>query len=485
MEITMTDILRITKLNEVNMRVDAESGIRMELSDKLTFEVPGAKFMPSVRNRVWDGKIRLLNAMTGELYVGLLPEVLEFAKARGYECIVDESLSKQEDFTLNKAEEFVKDLSLPFEPRDYQYNSFVHAVQNNRALVLSPTGSGKSFIIYLLVRYYAKKTLIIVPTTSLVSQLRKDFVAYGLNDKYIHTVTAGSEKGSDKPIVISTWQSIYKQPKKYFLQYDVVIGDECHLFKSKSLTSIMTKLLTCKYRFGFTGTLDGTLTNELVLQGLFGEKKMYTKTKKLIDEKRLAPFNIKCLVLKHKEEEAKDVINRNYQDEMDYLVSHDRRNSFITNLVLSLNGNSLLLFQYVEKHGKILNDLIKTSAPDREIYFIHGGVNTEEREYVRKRVSEKNDIIIIASYGVFSTGINAPNLHNIIFGSPSKSRIRNLQSIGRVLRVSEGKDQAVLYDIADDCKYKSKMNFTLKHFVERVRIYKDEEFRFKIYNIEI
>lgn len=271
----MSDVLRIIKLNEVNMRVDAEPSIRMELSDKLTFMVPGAKFMPAYRNRLWDGKIRLLNAMTGELYVGLLPEVLDFAKARGYECIVDESLSKQEDFTLDKAKKFVKDLSLPFEPRDYQYNSFVHAVQNNRALVLSPTGSGKSLIIYLLARYYAKKTLIIVPTTGLVSQLRKDFVTYGLNDKYIHTVTAGSEKGSTKPIVISTWQSIYKQSKKYFLQYDVVIGDECHQFKSKSLTSIMTKLLTCKHRFGFTGTLDGTQTHKLVLQGLFGEIKQF------------------------------------------------------------------------------------------------------------------------------------------------------------------------------------------------------------------
>lgn len=481
----MSDVLRIIKLNEVNMRVDAEPSIRMELSDKLTFMVPGAKFMPAYRNRLWDGKIRLLNAMTGELYVGLLPEVLDFAKARGYECIVDESLSKQEDFTLDKAKKFVKDLSLPFEPRDYQYNSFVHAVQNNRALVLSPTGSGKSLIIYLLARYYAKKTLIIVPTTGLVSQLRKDFVTYGLNDKYIHTVTAGSEKGSTKPIVISTWQSIYKQSKKYFLQYDVVIGDECHQFKSKSLTSIMTKLLTCKHRFGFTGTLDGTQTHKLVLQGLFGEIKQFKKTAELIEDKHLAPFRIKCLVLGHKEEERKNVVGRNYQDEMDYLVSHDRRNMFITNLVLSLSGNSLLLFQYVEKHGKILYDLIKQTAPDRDIYFLHGGVNAEEREHVRNEIEKRNNAVIIASYGVFSTGINAPNLHNIIFGSPSKSRIRNLQSIGRVLRVSKGKDKATLYDIADDCKYKSKTNFTLNHFIERIRIYKDEKFEYKVYNIDL
>ena len=319
----------------------------------------------------------------------------------------------------------------------------------------------------------------------MVSQLRKDFVTYGLHDKYIHTVTAGSEKGSDKPIVISTWQSIYKQPKKYFLQYDVVIGDECHQFKSKSLTSIMTKLLTCKHRFGFTGTLDGTQTHKLVLQGLFGEIKQFKKTAELIEDKHLAPFRIKCLVLGHKEEERKNVVGRNYQDEMDYLVSHDRRNMFITNLVLSLSGNSLLLFQYVEKHGKILYDLIQKTAPDRDIYFLHGGVNAEEREHVRNEIEKRNNAVIIASYGVFSTGINAPNLHNIIFGSPSKSRIRNLQSIGRVLRVSKGKDKATLYDIADDCKYKSKTNFTLNHFIERIRIYKDEKFEYKVYNIDL
>jgi superfamily II DNA or RNA helicase len=483
----MSDIIKCIKLNEVMMRVDTQPGIRMELSDKLTFMVPGAKFMPAFRNRLWDGKIRLLNAMTGELYIGLLSEVEKFAKARNYECVVDDALSSTENFSSHEAEQFIKDLKLPknFELRDYQIKSFVSSVRSHRSLVLSPTGSGKSLIIYFLLKYYSKKTLVIVPTTSLVSQMKNDFMTYGMDEKDIHCVMAGKEKGSDKPIIISTWQSIHKQPKKYFLQYDVVIGDECHQFKAKSLTSIMEKLVDCKYRFGFTGTLDGTLTNELVLQGLFGEKKMYTKTKKLIDEKRLAPFDIKCLVLKHREEEARDVINRNYQDEMDYLVSHNRRNDFITNLVLNLTGNSLLLFQYVEKHGKILNDLIKSVAPDREVYFIHGGVNTEEREYVRERISERNDLIIVASYGVFSTGINAPNLHNIIFGSPSKSRIRNLQSIGRVLRVSEGKERAVLYDIADDCKYKSKMNFTLKHFIQRVKIYKDEEFQFKIYNLDL
>ena len=119
------------------------------------------------------------------------------------------------------------------QPRDYQLDAFVHAVRERRSLLLSPTASGKSFIIYLLVRYYAKRTLIIVPTTSLVSQLASDFADYGFDsDKFVHRVFSGKDKVSKRPITISTWQSIYKLHKDYFSQFDVIIGDEAHLFKA-------------------------------------------------------------------------------------------------------------------------------------------------------------------------------------------------------------------------------------------------------------
>ena len=482
-----TNSLIISKENEVFMKIDAEPVIRQELSDYFTFNVPGAKFMPAYRNRMWDGKMRLYNAMTKELYLGLLPYVKHFADEREYDVDIVDDIDNTENFSVKEANEFISTLKTKFSPRDYQLDSFVHLVRNNRGLLVSPTASGKSFIIWLLTQWYGDcKTLIIVPTTSLVHQMRSDFVEYGSDENDIHMIMSGQEKNTDCRIVVSTWQSLYKMRRDYFSQYDVVIGDECHLFKAKSLTSIMTKLIDCKYRFGFTGTLDGTQTHKLVLEGLFGRSKQFVKTRELIDQNVLANFKIKALVLKYKESERKQVSKMKYQDEIDFIVGNTRRNKFIKSLAVSLTGNTLLLFQYVDKHGRILYDEInKVTTSDRKVFFVYGGTNAETREQIRAITEEEENAIIIASYGTFSTGINIRNLHNIIFASPTKSRIRNLQSIGRGLRKGESKDKATLYDIADDLRNKSSVNYTLKHFSERIKIYSEEEFDYKIYNINL
>lgn len=482
-----TNSLIISKENEVFMKIDAEPVIRQELSDYFTFNVPGAKFMPAYRNRMWDGKMRLYNAMTKELYLGLLPYVKHFADEREYDVDIVDNIDNTENFSVKEANEFISTLKTKFSPRDYQLDSFVHLVRNNRGLLVSPTASGKSFIIWLLTQWYGDcKTLIIVPTTSLVHQMRSDFIEYGSDENDIHMIMSGQEKNTDARIVVSTWQSLYKLRKDYFAQYDIVVGDECHLFKAKSLTSIMTKLIDCKYRFGFTGTLDGTQTHKLVLEGLFGKVKQFVKTRELIDQDHLANFKIKALVLKYKEDDCKLVSKMKYQDEMDFIVSNPKRNKFITNLALSLKGNTLLLFQYVEKHGKILYEGIsKFADKDRKIFFVYGGTDAETRESIRAITEKEKDAIIIASYGTFSTGINIRNLHNIIFASPTKSRIRNLQSIGRGLRKGSAKEKATLFDVSDDLRHKSKVNYTLKHFSERIKIYNDEQFEYKLYNINL
>jgi superfamily II DNA or RNA helicase len=468
------------------MQIESEAVIRQELHDFFSFAVPGAKFMPAFKNRMWDGKINLFNTMTKELYLGLLPYVEHFAVERDYSIEASEEINAQENFSLNEGKEYISNLKLKLIPRDYQTDAFVHCIRNHRGLIVSPTASGKSFIIYLLAEYYQKKTLLIVPTISLVHQMRSDFIEYGMHEDDIHIIMSGEEKTTDRSVVISTWQSIYKMRKDYFADFDVVIGDECHQFKAKSLTSIMTKLVDCKYRFGFTGTLDGTETNKLVLEGLFGKAKQFVKTKELIDSDHLSAFKIKCLVLKHTDEEKKLASKMNYQNEMDYIVGHNRRNKFIQNLTISLNGNTLLLFQYVDKHGKILYDMISKKVEEgRKVFFVYGGTDADTRENIRSITENETNAIIIASYGTFSQGINIRNLHNIIFASPSKSRIRNLQSIGRGLRKGEAKDKAVLFDISDDLRHKAKVNYTLNHFAERVKIYNSEEFEYKIYNINL
>ena len=500
--------MKILKYNEVYLKVDCESDVAQELSEYFTFFVPGYKFMPAYRNKMWDGKIRLFNPMTRLIYAGVIKHIELFCQERKYELEIDDTYAANE-FSLHEAKEFIASLNLPLESRDYQTDAFVYCIRNNRALMVSPTASGKSFIIYLLTRYYNAKTLIIVPTTTLVHQLASDFKSYGYgeqgsdtgssgigsdseNDKGskrtsgtegIHKIFSGQEKDTDEEITITTWQSIYKQNKAWFEKYEVVIGDEAHLFKAKSLTSIMGKMENVKYRFGFTGTLDGTETHKLVLEGLFGPVRKVITTAELMEQKHVSDLYIKAIVLKYSDEIRKLMKSATYQDEMDYLVTNTARNRFIKNLSLSLEGNTLLLYQYVDKHGKVLYDMLKDCG--RPVHFVHGGIEGEERDKIRSIVESDRNSIIIASYGTFSTGINIRNLHNIIFASPSKSRIRNLQSIGRGLRKSDTKDSATLYDIADDLTWKSKKNHTIQHFVERIKIYNEEKFDYKIYTVEL
>ena len=489
---------KVTKKNEVYLEVSTEPSTARSLSDHFTFEVPGAKFMPAYRNRIWDGKIRLYSAQTGELYLGLLSYLQKWLEDWEEPYEISEELKDEKQLDREILNGFINGLKLesrgkPIKPRDYQVDAVDFAIRKHRALLLSPTASGKSLIIYILVRYYklllkdkeTDKTLILVPTTSLVEQMYSDFVDYGWSENNMQRVYSGHDREVTHSVVISTWQSLYKMPKSYFDSFGLVIGDEAHLFKAKSLTSILTKLDQCKYRFGLTGTLDGMQTHRLVLEGLFGSLNKVISTKKLIDAKTLAEFKIKSLVLTYSEEECKTVKGMSYQDEMDYIVTHKIRNKFIKDLTLNLKGNTLVLFQYVEKHGNVLHQMISEEAADRKVFYVYGGTDTKTREDIRAITEKEKSAIIVASYGTFSTGINIRNLHNIVFSSPSKSRVRTLQSIGRGLRKSESKDTATLYDIADDFTHKSKRNFTINHFQERINIYAEEEFDYEITRIRI
>lgn len=474
--------------------VDTDFGILQEMSEFFSFFVPGYKFMPAFRNKMWDGKIRLLNVQTRELNVGLFDKLKVFAADRNYavelvetEYGIPNSRNKLPD---DLAESF-KAMNKEFELRDYQFNAVSHGIKNKRAILLSPTGSGKSFIIYNLMQWYLgtheDKVLVVVPTTSLVEQMKSDFELYGMNiDDSLHTIYSGKDKNTDKRVIVSTWQSIYKLSPSWFHQFGAIFGDECHGFKSKSLSSIMNKSINAEYRFGTTGTLDGTQTHKLVLEGLFGPVHRVTTTKKLQDNDTLAALKINVLLLKYKEETRKELNIPKYQQEIDFIVKHEKRNKFITNLALTQKGNTLVLFNFVEKHGQPLYQLIREKAhEDRKVFFVSGGTDTTDREAIRKIVEKQHDAIIVASLGTFSTGINIRNLHNIVFASPSKSQIRVLQSIGRGLRKSDNDETTKLFDIADDLNVNGKPNYTLTHSAERVKIYKKEEFDVKIHQIDI
>jgi len=482
--------LIISKKNEVHLQIESDTHVYYELADYFTFEVPGAKFMPTYKNKYWDGKIRLFNIQNNQIYVGLLDKVVQFCKDHEYTYSFQPSkfygLPFEENPTISKegVKDYITSIS-KFKPRDYQIEGIYDALKYNRKLLISPTASGKSLMIYGIVRYFVERnqnTLIVVPTTSLVEQMYKDFADYGWDvGSYCHKIYAGKERETNSQVIITTWQSIYKLPRKYFERFSVVVGDEAHQFKSKSLISIMTKLGNAKYRYGFTGTLDGTQTHKWVLEGLFGPSYKIIKTDELMKKGHVATLDINVLLLKHPPNKFET-----FEDEIQYIITHSRRNNFIRNLALDLKGNTLILFARVEGHGEPLYNMINNnSIIDRHVFFVHGGVATEDREKVREITESENNAIIVASYGTFSTGINIKNLHNIIFASPSKSRIRNLQSIGRVLRKGNNKTKATLYDIADDISYKSRRNYTLNHLIERIKVYNEEKFNYDIVNIPL
>ncbi|MDP7366108.1 MAG: DEAD/DEAH box helicase family protein [Candidatus Pacebacteria bacterium] len=492
----MVDIV-VHQKDDVYLNIECEAGIAHDISDFFTFRVPGYKFMPAYRSRAWDGKIRLFNAFGGELYVGLLPYVEEFAERRN---LTIQSIPLVATVNVEDTERFFKQLD-PYvngesiTPYGYQVNAVHHAINHKRALMISPTSSGKSLMIYALVNHYlnitSKKVLIIVPTTSLVEQLYKDFEDYSTGSKYnyssdmTHIIYAGKDKVTDKRVVITTWQSIYKLKKDWFKSFGAVIGDEAHNFKAKSLTSILTKMTECEYKFGFTGTLDGTQTHKLVLEGLFGQVHRITTSRDLMDSETIAKLHIEAVTLGYTDEEKKLVKQMIYKDEIDFLINHKKRNKFICDLALSRETNTLLLYQYVQKHGTKLFDYLVGKAPDRPIFFVSGDIKTEVREEIRAITETSTNAIIVASYGTFSTGINIRNLHNIIFGHPVKSRIRNLQSVGRGLRKFEGKSKATLFDLSDDLSWKKHKNYSLKHFFERVKIYNSEKFDYKLRSIKL
>ena len=494
----MSDIT-IKHIDSVYIYIDCDDSLARELNEYFTFLVPNYQFTPAYKKKKWDGQIRLFNLYNHRIYSGLLNYIIKFAKDRNY--TYTNEVSASDGLPDEEITDLIKRLPISangevIKPHEHQVKAIYHALKKNRCLLLSPTGSGKSLIIYYLMRHYLdviepdKKILIVVPTTSLVSQMYNDFKEYSSNDEWdigknAHVIFSGQDKVTDKRIVISTWQSIYKMPLEYFSNFSTVFGDECHLFKAKSLTSLMVKIKDCPYRIGTTGTLDGSQTHKLVIEGLFGPVFNVVSTKDLMKKDLLTNLEIDCITLQYNQSSIDEIKRTKYMDEIKWLTQKQPRNKFISKLCCTLKGNTLLLFNFVEQHGIPLHDLIKETCPNHKVFLIHGGTDTEQRERIRKIVDQESNAILVASYGTCSTGVNIRNINNIIFASPSKSVIRVLQSIGRGLRKAKNKDKVKLYDIADDLSHKSYKNHTLRHLDERIKIYTNEEFNYTKTNVRI
>jgi len=485
----MADVI-IKKRNELDLELECEQHILHELEPHFSFDVEGASFSPAYRKKFWDGKIRILSTVAKTLPCGLVYRLCKLLDRLGYTWEFKDNkfygvpYETDEMITQEGVEYFMSKIS-GFEPREYQVETVYQALKEYRKTIVSPTGSGKSMMIYSISRYLkslGKRVLIVVPTKSLVEQMTKDFAEYGWEvEGNVHKIYQGHSLDTKAPVTISTFQSIYALPKKWFAQFDGVIGDECHNFKAKVLQGIMKKMPDAKWRYGFTGTLDGKNVNKLILEGHFGPVFQTTTSSELMDKGFLAKLSAEVLILKHQPKTFKT-----YNDELEFLGELEGRNRFISKLAATLEGNVLILFTRVEGHGVPLHEMIE-GITDRPVHMIHGNVDVNVREEVRTIAESSNSNIILGSYGTMSTGVNIKNLHHVIFASPSKSRVRVLQSIGRGLRKGKGKDSCKLYDIADDFrdgKY-GKENFTYKHLAERLKFYVEEDFAYRINEIPL
>lgn len=483
--------------NCTNASIECERSVLMELHEEYSFEVPSARFTPQYRSGRWDGWIRLVH-LDGSLPVGLVSTVMKFLKGAGHEC----RISKEFQLFKHKFDFTWESLNLGFEPWDHQKEAVRLALERKRQIILSPTSSGKSLSIYGIAKTLSDnqlKTLIVVPSIMLVNQLKGDFGDYSSHDESwdvderVHLIAEGAQKDTDKNLTISTWQSLqYVKNASWFEQWDAIIVDEAHGAKATELKNIMDKSVNAFYRIGLTGTLDGTLTSEMALVAMFGPVTRVATTKELQDKGIISNVAVKAVVLKYPEADCKIFAGKmidgkrvkpTYDEEMEYIYANTPRNVFISNLVKSTSGNTLVLVSKIENHGKPLFEMMKEICQNKEVYLIYGKTESEDRESIRKLAETKDNIVIIATYKLFSTGVSIKRLHNIVFGSPSKSVIRVLQSIGRVLRLHESKLIANVFDIVDDFRGKKKTaNYAVAHFLERVKIYQKEKFKFEMFD---
>lgn len=510
------DTVKIKKINEVFFKVYAPVSVLYEISDAFEFEVPDAKFHPKFKIGMWDGKITMLNSKTNTMYIGLYSMLKKFCDDNGYELIDEpndngETVNCTNGVKPNEIIEFVEALNIhsdgdKLESRDYQLGAIFAACNRGRATMLSATSSGKSYMIYCIARWILEQTpeakiLIMVPTMALASQIYGDFVDYSSHNGFdvensTQIIMDGATKIVSKNIVISTWQSIYSLSENYFNQFSAIFCDEVHTAQAKSIKGIMEKATDVPFKIGLTGSLKKSKTHEYVVQGLFGHIYIVAKTKDLIKAKHVSDINIQCIKLVYTDKEEIKILrkNKDYDTEMKYLEIHPKRNKVIRNIALNLTGSTLVLFAKQE-HGDELYRLIKNGAEDdRKVFLVHGNAKDEhgnkiDVDYinmVKKTIEQEDDVIVIASYKMFSTGINIKRIFNVIAASPTKSIITILQSIGRGLRKAKGKDVFNWIDVSDFIwKSGDKTNTTYQHFIERLQIYIDEEFNYTIREMPI
>lgn len=491
----MADI-KLHFLDYSHAKIECDEDIYMMLRDHLSFFAEGYQFNPKFKYGAWDGKIRLLE-YDRKVPIGLVSYVKKFASNMDYSIYVDPKLETKSNLSREAFDKWINSLEIyagktRIQPHWYQADAVYKGIVEKRAILNLPTSAGKSLIQALSARFYlqtkAGKVLILVPNTGLVTQMKSDLIDYRLFEPDDIAELRAGKKPKDEAVVVATWQSAIKQPAEWLAQFGMLLCDEMHLCIGKSISTIIKGLECCEFKFGLTGSLRDGKANLMQYQSLFGEVFKPVSTAQLMEEGQVTNLDINCILLNFPDEFKKAVKGADYQGEIKAITQYKPRNDFICNVALNLakkDQNAFLMFKHIE-HGKSLYDHLK--GLHDKVYYVSGEVNADTRDTLKKMAESESGVIIVASYGVFSTGISVKNLHHVLLAHPVKSAVIIKQTIGRVLRKHSSKDIAKVWDFIDDLSIvkttkagktsRTNVNYAFKHGLERIRIYNEEKFNY-------
>lgn len=488
-------IVQAAYIDTLNLLIDADRDTLFEIQESLAFYAKGYQHMPLFKRKLWDGKVRIFTVSKRILPVGLLGWLRLLGESKGFEVRIAPSVYSaivpfDDEFFLSN----VAPLSR-FEIMEHQVGALEAVLVSNTSLVLSPTSSGKSLILYLCCRYlYLKhgvRSLIIVPNTTLVEQMREDFIEYatdGWGPKEIHGIYTGKERDVDAQVVVSTYQTATKLDPVWFQQFGAVFVDEAHGANSKSITFIIEACAKMRWRAGFTGTLNGTYMHEMEMRARFGELVKLVSTIELMEMGIVAQLHIDAITLNYNDTVSEQSKSKNwdYDHEIGFLTTYEPRNAFLAQLATTSDDNVMILFQRRE-HGAILRAMIEKhiEGTGKVMYYVDGDVPIDDRKPIRAAMESRRGSILLASFGTSSVGLSIKNIHTVILGHPFKDRVRVLQTIGRGLRLCEGKTKVTVIDVGDWLSGKRKKgNVTHEHFLSRLETYQEEGFDYEVIQLD-
>lgn len=489
---------RITaiKVNETSFFIKVDDGdLLYELDSAFAIYKEGYQFVPTYKNHIWDGKVHFFKAQTRKFPIGLVDELIKWCKKRNH-TLVFENYEKEpvEWLSREKFEANCKQIMAgsKYQPRDYQLDAAFAALNGKRGILECCTSSGKSLMIYLIMRNLLmergfKKMLLIVPSIMLVTQMYKDFEDYGWSDldKWCELQDKDHVPTFEKTILITTWQSLMKQDATFFEDQQVVITDECHQAKANVLTNILKFSFNAEFKLGTTGTLPPDACEMYGVKSVLGSTLYKITSEELISRGFLTDIIVANIFLQYPIDFIKENQERTYPEEVRLVEEYEDRMRILDVIVNKFpeNHNMLVLCNHVE-HLEATIEYLKEHCGNRKVVKITGSVKAAEREFIRISAEETDGLIIVATYGTMSTGVNIKKIHEIILFANSKSKIRVLQSLGRGLRKHPEKSKVVIFDIVDDMRYKSKRgkvhsNYLYDHWLERSKYYIDQKFKQK------